>query len=74
MPLIQPEFLLTQLSRMTGLDLIGFDLDDPFPHHLTTSMARMALPAVLRLAIGIIDRETPTIRQLVRPSLAAMLQ
>ncbi len=32
--LIQPEYSLTQLRQMIGLDLAGFDLDGPLPRHL----------------------------------------
>ncbi|MGY3146738.1 FMN-dependent oxidoreductase (nitrilotriacetate monooxygenase family) [Bradyrhizobium sp. USDA 3397] len=45
--LIQPEFSLTQLRQMTGLDLTGFDLDSPFPRHLIDIKARMAWRAAL---------------------------
>ncbi|MET4155962.1 alkanesulfonate monooxygenase SsuD/methylene tetrahydromethanopterin reductase-like flavin-dependent oxidoreductase (luciferase family) [Bradyrhizobium sp. JR7.2] len=64
--LIQPEYSLTQLRQMIGLDLSGFDLDGPFPRHLIDSEGARGVASRFKLVIGIVDREKPTIRQLVQ--------
>ncbi len=64
--LIQPEFSRTQLRQMTGLDLAGFDLDGPFPRHLIDTSAAHGVASRFKLVVDIIDREKPTIRQLVQ--------
>jgi FMN-dependent oxidoreductase (nitrilotriacetate monooxygenase family) len=64
--LIQPEYSLTQLRQMIGLDLSGFDLDGPFPRHLIDTGASHGVASRFKLVIDIVDRENPTIRQLVQ--------
>ncbi|MEW6639538.1 MAG: LLM class flavin-dependent oxidoreductase [Pseudomonadota bacterium] len=64
--LIQPEYSLTQLRQMIGLDLSGFDLDGPFPRHLIDTSSPRGVASRFQLVIDIVDREKPTIRQLVQ--------
>jgi FMN-dependent oxidoreductase (nitrilotriacetate monooxygenase family) len=64
--LIQPEYSLTQLRQMIGLDLSGFDLDGPFPRHLIDTDGARGVASRFKLVIDIVDREQPTIRQLVQ--------
>jgi FMN-dependent oxidoreductase (nitrilotriacetate monooxygenase family) len=64
--LIQPEYSLTQLRQMTGLDLTGFDLDRPFPRHLIDTSSARGVASRFKLVVDIVDREKPTIRQLVQ--------
>ena len=63
--LIQPEFSLTQLKNMIGVDLSGFDLDAPFPRHLIDTSAPGAVASRFQLVVDIIERERPTIRKLL---------
>lgn len=64
--LIQPEYSLTQLRQMIGLDLSGVDLDGPFPRHLIDTQGPRGVASRFQLVIDIVDREKPTIRQLVQ--------
>jgi FMN-dependent oxidoreductase (nitrilotriacetate monooxygenase family) len=64
--LIQPEYSLTQLRQMIGLDLSGFDLDGPFPRHLIDTEGARGVASRFKLVVDIVDREKPTIRQLVQ--------
>jgi FMN-dependent oxidoreductase (nitrilotriacetate monooxygenase family) len=64
--LIQPEYSLTQLRQMIGLDLSGFDLDGPFPRHLIDTDGARGVASRFKLVVDIVDREQPTIRQLVQ--------
>jgi alkanesulfonate monooxygenase SsuD/methylene tetrahydromethanopterin reductase-like flavin-dependent oxidoreductase (luciferase family) len=64
--LIQPEYSLTQLRQMIGLDLSGFDLDGPFPRHLIDTEGACGVASRFKLVVDIVDREKPTIRQLVQ--------
>ncbi|WP_050387480.1 LLM class flavin-dependent oxidoreductase [Bradyrhizobium pachyrhizi] len=64
--LIQPEYSLTQLRQMIGLDLSGFDLDGPFPRHLIDTGSARGVASRFKLVVDIVDREQPTIRQLVQ--------
>ncbi|MGO4714116.1 LLM class flavin-dependent oxidoreductase [Bradyrhizobium sp. 2TAF24] len=64
--LIQPDYSLTQLRQMIGLDLSGFDLDGPFPRHLIDTSGPRGVASRFQLVIDIVDREKPTIRQLVQ--------
>ncbi|MFT0861354.1 LLM class flavin-dependent oxidoreductase [Ancylobacter sp. G4_0304] len=63
--LVQPEFSLHQLRRMTGVDLSGYDLNAPFPRHLLDLNSPTATASRFQLVLGVIDRERPTIRQLI---------
>jgi FMN-dependent oxidoreductase (nitrilotriacetate monooxygenase family) len=64
--LIQPEYSLTQLRQMIGLDLSGFDLDGPFPRHLIDTEGARGVASRFKLVVDVVDRERPTIRQLVQ--------
>ncbi len=64
--LIQPEYSLIQLRQMLGLDLSGFDLDGPFPRHLIDTDSARGVASRFKLVVDIVDREKPTIRQLVQ--------
>lgn len=66
--LIQPEFSLTQLRQMIGLDLTGYDLDGPVPRDLIDTASARGVASRFKLVVDIIDREKPTIRQLVSAS------
>ncbi|MFG3756881.1 nitrilotriacetate monooxygenase, partial [Klebsiella pneumoniae] len=48
------------------LDLSGFDLDGPFPRHLIDTSGPRGVASRFQLVIDIVDREKPTIRQLVQ--------
>ncbi|MBS7544266.1 LLM class flavin-dependent oxidoreductase [Ancylobacter oerskovii] len=63
--LIQPEYSLGQLKRMTGIDLSGYDLDGPFPRHLLDIDGNIGAASRFQLIVGILDRENPSIRQLI---------
>lgn len=64
--LIQPEYSLAQLRQMLGLDLAGYDLDGPFPRHLLDTDGARGAASRFKLVVDIVDREKPTIRQLIR--------
>lgn len=64
--LIQPDYSLAQLRNMTGLDLSGHDLDAPFPRHLIDTTSRFGVASRFQLVLDILEREKPTIRQLIR--------
>jgi FMN-dependent oxidoreductase (nitrilotriacetate monooxygenase family) len=64
--LIQPEYSLTQLRQMIGIDLAGFDLDGPVPRHLIDTESARGVASRFKLVVDIVDREKPTIRQLVQ--------
>ena len=63
--LIQPEFSLVQLKNMIGVDLSGFDLDTPFPRDLIDTSKPAGVASRFQLVVDIIERERPTIRQLL---------
>ncbi|MEP9367170.1 LLM class flavin-dependent oxidoreductase [Xanthobacter sp. VNH20] len=62
--LIQPAHSLNQLKAMTGLDLTGHDLDAPFPRQLVDES--FAVASRFQVVLDIVDREKPTVRQLIR--------
>ncbi|MCP4563661.1 MAG: LLM class flavin-dependent oxidoreductase [Bosea sp.] len=64
--LIQPAASLEQLKRMIGVDLSGYDLDGPVPRHIIDSNGPKGLASRFQLVVDIVDRENPTIRQLIR--------
>lgn len=64
--LIQPEYSLTQLRNMIGLDLSGHDLDAPFPRHLIDTSGPRGVASRFQLVLDIVDREQPSIRQLLQ--------
>ena len=64
--LIQPAASLEQLKRMIGVDLTGFDLDRPFPRDLVDTGSAKGVASRFQLVVDIIDRERPTVRQLIQ--------
>jgi FMN-dependent oxidoreductase (nitrilotriacetate monooxygenase family) len=64
--LIQPEYSLGQLQRMIGLDLSRHDLDAPFPRHLVRTDGELGVASRFQVVLDIVDREKPTIRQLIQ--------
>jgi FMN-dependent oxidoreductase (nitrilotriacetate monooxygenase family) len=64
--LIQPAASLDQLKRMIGVDLGGYDLDGPVPRHIIDINGPKGLASRFQLVVDIVDRENPTIRQLIR--------
>jgi FMN-dependent oxidoreductase (nitrilotriacetate monooxygenase family) len=64
--LIQPASSLEQLKRMIGVDLSGHDLDGPFPRHLIDTTGARGEASRFKLVVDIVDRESPTIRQLIK--------
>jgi FMN-dependent oxidoreductase (nitrilotriacetate monooxygenase family) len=64
--LIQPAYSLGQLQRMIGLDLSGHDLDGPFPRHLVRTDGELGVASRFQVVLDIVDRERPTIRQLIQ--------
>ena len=64
--LIQPAASLEQLKRMIGVDLTGHDLDGPVPRHLIDVHGARGEASRFKLVVDIVDREHPTIRQLIK--------
>jgi len=64
--LIQPEYSLGQLHRMIGIDLSGHDLDAPFPRDLIPADSALEVASRFQVVLDIIDREKPTLRQLIQ--------
>ena len=64
--LIQPAASLDQLKRLIGVDLSGYDLDGPVPRHIIDINGPKGLASRFQLVVDIVDRENPTIRQLIR--------
>lgn len=63
--LIQPAFSLKQLQRITGIDLSSADLDKPLPKEAVEATRAQADSSRHQLVLDVIDRENPTIRQLL---------
>lgn len=63
--LIQPDYSLHQLKRMLGVDLSGYDLDGPFPREILDTEGKIGEASRFKLVVDVIDREKPTIRQLI---------
>lgn len=63
--LVLPHVSLAQLRRMLGVDLSREDLDAPFPRHLVNFEGRESQSSRFKLIIDIVDREQPTLRQLI---------
>ena len=64
--LIQPEYSLRQLHRLIGVDLSGRDLDDPVPREELPTLEQRDYGSRFQLVADIIERERPTIRQLLK--------
>ena len=63
--LTQTEYSLLHLRRRLGVDLTGHDLDTPFPRHLIPLDGDLAELSRFKVIVDIIEREKPTIRQLM---------
>jgi FMN-dependent oxidoreductase (nitrilotriacetate monooxygenase family) len=63
--LTQPEYSLHQLRRMLGADLSSYDLDGPFPREVVSTEGERGLGSRFQVVLDIVDREQPTIRQLL---------
>ncbi|GAA1618770.1 LLM class flavin-dependent oxidoreductase [Kribbella alba] len=63
--LTQPEHSLHQLHRMIGVDLLSYDLDGPFPREVVSTEGERGLGSRFQVVLDIVDREQPTIRQLL---------
>lgn len=63
--LTQPAYSLDLLHRLLGVDLTGYDLDGRFPRELVALDGDRADSSRSRLVVDIVDRERPTIRQLL---------
>ena len=63
--LTQPEFGLHSLHRLTGLDLSSFDLDEPFPRELLSTLGDRAMASRTALVVDLVQREKPTLRQVL---------
>jgi alkanesulfonate monooxygenase SsuD/methylene tetrahydromethanopterin reductase-like flavin-dependent oxidoreductase (luciferase family) len=51
---------------MIGLDLTGYNLDGPVPRDLIDTASARGVASRFKLVVDIVDREKPTIRQLVQ--------
>jgi FMN-dependent oxidoreductase (nitrilotriacetate monooxygenase family) len=63
--LTQPAYSLDLLRRLLGVDLTGWDLDGPFPREAVALEGDRADSSRSQLVLDIVDRENPTIRQLL---------
>lgn len=63
--LTQPAYSLDLLRRLLGVDLSEYDLDGPFPREMVALAGDRADSSRSRLVLDIVDREQPTIRQLL---------
>jgi FMN-dependent oxidoreductase (nitrilotriacetate monooxygenase family) len=63
--LTQPAYSIDLLRRLIGVDVSGYDLDGPFPRELVSLQGDRKESSRSRLVVDIIDREHPTIRQLL---------
>ena len=63
--LTQPSYSLDLLRRLTGLDLSTYDLDGPFPGHLLDASGERGAASRFQVVVDIVEREQPTLRQLM---------
>jgi len=63
--LTQPEYSLDVLRRLTDLDLSSYDLDGPFPQHLLDASGERGRSSRFQVVVDIVEREQPTLRQLM---------
>ncbi|MER8840938.1 LLM class flavin-dependent oxidoreductase [Mesorhizobium sp. M0913] len=63
--LTQPEYSLDQLRRIVDTDLSSYDLDGPFPRDLISVEGERDASSRFHVVLDIIERENPTIRQLL---------
>ncbi|MCW5252600.1 MULTISPECIES: LLM class flavin-dependent oxidoreductase [unclassified Streptomyces] len=64
--LTQPEYSLHLLRHLLGLELTADRLDGPVPRSLIETRGERGNGSRFRLVLDIIDREQPTVRQLLR--------
>ncbi|MGX9147265.1 LLM class flavin-dependent oxidoreductase [Mesorhizobium sp. 128a] len=63
--LTQAEYSLHQLRRIVDADLSGYNLDGPFPRELISVEGERGASSRFHVVLDIIERENPTIRQLL---------
>ncbi|MFF8093204.1 LLM class flavin-dependent oxidoreductase [Streptomyces sp. NPDC016675] len=63
--LTQPEYSLHLLQRLLGLELSADELDGPVPRRLIETRGERGNGSRFRLVLDIIDREQPTVRELL---------
>ncbi|MFH9432795.1 LLM class flavin-dependent oxidoreductase [Streptomyces rochei] len=63
--LTQPEYSLHLLQRLLGLELSADELDGPVPRSLIETQGERGNGSRFQLVLDIIDREQPTVRQLL---------
>jgi FMN-dependent oxidoreductase (nitrilotriacetate monooxygenase family) len=63
--LTQPGYSLDLLRRLLGLELTEEELDGPVPRHLIETGGERGLGSRFQLVLDIVDRERPTVRQLL---------
>ncbi|AKZ53792.1 putative monooxygenase YxeK [Streptomyces ambofaciens ATCC 23877] len=63
--LTQPEYSLHLLQRLLGLELSADELDGPVPRRLIETRGERGNGSRFQLVLDIIDREQPTVRQLL---------
>jgi len=63
--LTQPSYSLDVLWRLTGVDLSAYDLDGPFPQYLLDSSGERGASSRFQVVVDIVQREQPTLRQLM---------
>ncbi|WDI23298.1 LLM class flavin-dependent oxidoreductase (plasmid) [Streptomyces enissocaesilis] len=63
--LTQPEYSLHLLQRFLGLELSADELDGPVPRSLIETRGERGNGSRFQLVLDIIDREQPTVRQLL---------
>lgn len=64
--LIQPEYSLAQLRNLLGVDLGGHPLDAAFPLEALDFDAPQSTSSRFRVIVDIVEREQPTLRQLIQ--------
>jgi FMN-dependent oxidoreductase (nitrilotriacetate monooxygenase family) len=63
--LTQPAYGLGQLHRLTGVDLSSYDLDAAFPREVLDTTGERSEASRFQLVVDIIQREKPTLRQVL---------
>ncbi|NYI04239.1 LLM class flavin-dependent oxidoreductase [Allostreptomyces psammosilenae] len=63
--LTQPAYSLRQLRQLLGVDLSGHDLDGPVPRGLIDGRGERGVGSRFQVVVDIVERERPTIRQLL---------
>jgi FMN-dependent oxidoreductase (nitrilotriacetate monooxygenase family) len=63
--LTQPAYSLSLLESLLGVRLPEEQLDEPFPRHLIDASGERGVGSRFQVVVDIIDRERPTVRQLL---------